>query len=242
MNIASLSSIASYVLLALGLYTMAKRRGIRNPWLAWIPVANLWLLGCISDQYLYLTQGQNKAKRKLMLILAIVSAVLVIAVVIMAVSWFVALIGDVDRVGLDEAKLLEMSQMDEEQLMKAFAELADDIIDGNATFVEDTLGTLMGIACLSLILCVVAVWLAVLEYIAYYHVFLSADPKNAGMFLALSIVLSMFGLGIVMALLVFLCREKDGGMPPRGDEMTPPPPGWIPPQPTVDPWDQSADR
>ena len=40
-----------YVLQSLGLYTIAERRGIRNPWLAWVPVANMWVLGSISDQY-----------------------------------------------------------------------------------------------------------------------------------------------------------------------------------------------
>ena len=41
----SLFSIASYVMTALAMYTIAKRRGLHKPWLAWIPVANVWLLG-----------------------------------------------------------------------------------------------------------------------------------------------------------------------------------------------------
>ena len=62
-----------YVLQAAGLYAIAKRRGIDNPWLAWIPVANYWILGCISDQYQYVVKGQVKNKRKIMLGLAIAS-------------------------------------------------------------------------------------------------------------------------------------------------------------------------
>ena len=42
--------IGAYVLWSLGVYTIAKRRGIRKPWLSWIPVGNLWILGSISDQ------------------------------------------------------------------------------------------------------------------------------------------------------------------------------------------------
>jgi len=38
-------AIGSYVLAALGLYTMAKRRNIENPWVAWIPVAQMYILG-----------------------------------------------------------------------------------------------------------------------------------------------------------------------------------------------------
>ena len=34
-----------YILLSLGLYKLAKNAGIENPWLAWIPIANLYILG-----------------------------------------------------------------------------------------------------------------------------------------------------------------------------------------------------
>ena len=61
----------SYVLHSLGLYAIAKRRCIRNPWLAWIPVGNLWLLGSISDQYQYVAKGNVKNLRKLLLSLSI---------------------------------------------------------------------------------------------------------------------------------------------------------------------------
>ena len=39
--------ITGYVLQALGMYRIAERRGIHRPWLAWIPVANSWVLGSI---------------------------------------------------------------------------------------------------------------------------------------------------------------------------------------------------
>jgi len=68
--------ITSYVLRALGLQTIAKRRGIRHGWLGWIPVADSWLVGCISDQYQYVVKGKNKSKRKILLILKIVMGVL----------------------------------------------------------------------------------------------------------------------------------------------------------------------
>lgn len=44
-------SIASYVLQAIALQSIAKRRGFSKPWLSWIPVANIWLLGAIADEY-----------------------------------------------------------------------------------------------------------------------------------------------------------------------------------------------
>lgn len=69
-------AVAFYVMTSLSLYTIAKRRGIRNPGLAWVPVANQWVMGCISDQYKYVTKGQVKNRRTVMLTLSIVSVAL----------------------------------------------------------------------------------------------------------------------------------------------------------------------
>lgn len=52
-----------YVLTGLGLYAIAARRGIEQPWRAWVPGVNLWLVGCISDQYQAIVVGKQKYKR-----------------------------------------------------------------------------------------------------------------------------------------------------------------------------------
>jgi len=64
-------SITMYVLHGLGLYNIAQRRGIYRPWMAWVPVANMWILGSISDQYQYLSTGKIRSRRKLLLGLTI---------------------------------------------------------------------------------------------------------------------------------------------------------------------------
>lgn len=71
-----LFGIAAYILSSLAIYRISCRRGLKNPWMAWIPVLNFWLLGSISDQYQYLVKGENKSKRKWLLILNILKAVL----------------------------------------------------------------------------------------------------------------------------------------------------------------------
>jgi hypothetical protein len=67
-------TVAAYIFMALGLFGMAQNRGLKNPWLAWIPVANLWLLGCISDQYHYVTRGKECNRRTKLLTLKILEA------------------------------------------------------------------------------------------------------------------------------------------------------------------------
>ena len=78
-----LFGVAAYVLTAYALYTIARRREIRKPWLAWIPVANVWILGSLSDQYQYLVKGQNKTKRKVLLVLNILLVMLTLVVVVL---------------------------------------------------------------------------------------------------------------------------------------------------------------
>jgi hypothetical protein len=44
-------AIVLYVFESIALYSIAKKRGIENPWLAWIPVGNAFLIGKIADYY-----------------------------------------------------------------------------------------------------------------------------------------------------------------------------------------------
>ena len=83
MLVTSIWSIVMYVFHIVGMYTIAKRRMIHNPWLAWIPVANLWILGSISDQYQYMAKGKTTKRRKVLigLMIAMYALVLVIGIV-----------------------------------------------------------------------------------------------------------------------------------------------------------------
>ncbi len=77
--------IASYVLTALAIYTIARRRGLNNPWLAWVPVANCWLLGSLSDQYQYVVKGKNTSRRKWLLGLNILTFLLTAAIAVLGI-------------------------------------------------------------------------------------------------------------------------------------------------------------
>ena len=59
--------VLNYVLYSLSIYKIAKRRGIHHPWLAWLPIGNVWVLGSISDQYQYVAKGNVRNRRKVLL-------------------------------------------------------------------------------------------------------------------------------------------------------------------------------
>lgn len=83
-------SVVSYVLGAVSMYRVAKRRGIYHAWLAWIPVGCNWLLGSISDHYQYVAKQKVTKRRKILLILSLIQLALVclfaVGMVVMALS------------------------------------------------------------------------------------------------------------------------------------------------------------
>lgn len=189
----SVVGIAAYVLSALSLYTIATRRGIKNPWLSWIPVVNCWIVGSLSDQYRYVVKGQVKNKRKTLLILNIISAVvaliLVIAGLVMAVQTATSFFG--------------MSM--------------------TGSWRPEFLDTAMGMVAAALAMAVpilgLRIAIKVVRFMALYDIYTSCSPQNNVVYLVLSII-----IGITEPLFLFLCRDKDEGMPPRKQEPVPPPP------------------
>ena len=71
--VALLVSVIFWIISSLSLQSIARRRGIRNAWLAWVPIGNQWILGSIADQYQHLIQGKITSRRKILLILSLVS-------------------------------------------------------------------------------------------------------------------------------------------------------------------------
>ena len=152
--------IAVYVLTALAFYTVADRRGLKNPWLAWIPVANLWLLGSISDQYRYVVKGEFKSKRKILLVLGIAS--MVVGIEIFGLKTSLAITGISGAMG----------GISEEQM------------------VSQLMGRAIGMVGLFVPMMGIAIAQMVIRYMALYDVYKSMDPSNCVMFLVLSILFS----------------------------------------------------
>ena len=185
-------SIAMYVLQALGMYRIANRRGIPNPWLAWIPVAQMWTLGSISDQYQYVAKGKVKNRRKILLGLQIAMAVCGILIVVMAILFTASAV---------QTELTEMSvNMD----------MGLNIEVSNADIDMGGVGAVIGMVVVYLAMFAIAIVMMVFTYIACYDLFASCHPDNAAMFLVLSIFFN-----VTLPFFIFAVRNKDLGMPPR---------------------------
>ena len=85
---------ARYILYSLGLMGLAKRTGVKNAWLAWIPVANVYVLGATADM-LEEKRGLSHKWSKFLLILTV-------AVAALFTLFFVSLIALVVYIGMME--------------------------------------------------------------------------------------------------------------------------------------------
>ena len=150
-------AIAGYVLRSAGFYSIAKRRGINHAWMSWVPVLNLWVVGCISDQYQYVVKGKTKNKRKWLIGLSIVLAVLyIVFFVLMGITVFNIVSSAADG-------------MTEDQILNA------------------VMGPMLGLFAGMLPLMGMALAVTVVRYVAMYDLYTSCSPQNNVLFLVLSI-------------------------------------------------------
>lgn len=212
-------SIAMYVLQALGLQAIAKRRGIQNAWLAWLPIGNIWVMASIADDFKQKAQGKQ---RKLRYWVTAGSAVTMVLSVVVLVIMFVNVLAPVMNVITyeDLMAIYEMGTGDSVSHMYAPAEealMADIEARMEASMTEETLEKMVSAIVLgtglSLLLAGVAIATAVMEYICIFNVFESCDPQNKVLYLVLSLLLGVQGI------IFFLCREKDLGMAPSAPQL-----------------------
>lgn len=240
----SLLCLVCYVLMSVAVYTIAKRRELKSPWLAWIPVANSWLLGSIADQYRYVTRGENKSKRKVLLVLSALCAVLAVVICAFLVQSFLR----------TAHVVLSGTAYSEDQLMQAAK------------------GPIM--AALNLVLPLLGGTLAyiIVYYLTLWDVYQSLDPMKSTVYLVLSILFvfppvfflfqdpmnsTVYLVLIILfvfppVVFLFFNRYKENGMPPRKE--TQPTPSviperdtWMPqpeqpPQNAQEPWQPVQNR
>lgn len=182
----ALVNLAIYIFTGLGLYTIAKRRGLRNPWLAWVPFANVWLLGCISDHYRHVVRGEVKNRRKVLLGMDIAMSAICVAIVVLCFKMLFDMLG----IGLEN-----LETMDEYMAQKLLSAIS---------------GPVVVMALLSLPLLVIVIVYLVQYLIALHDIYKSCDPSNATLYLVLGIFFSF-----TVPIFLMICRNKDHGMVPQ---------------------------
>ena len=212
-------SAVLYVLQAVGLYTLAQRRGIRYAWLAWVPVGSLWVLASLADDYQARVRGKQR-KMRLWLPLAYGLTLVLLAVTLVGMYQMVQPLLEVipleDWVAYYDSQLAtdsvdHMFDSVQEQTAADFearleAAISEEMSD---QALSDALCMVLGI----LVLSMVAIAVAVLEYWCLFDLYASCNPATKLLYLILTV---LFG---VQAVIIFFSRKQDLGM--------------IPPNPTL---------
>lgn len=191
------AGILTYVLSGWALYVIAKRRGLEKPWLAWIPVANAWALGAVSDHYRWQVKGQTKNRRKWLLILRIADYVVAVFWIVVALCAYLYLILVVWGGYMDAA--------------------GGYYYDYEATASSTGVGLLAVLAVFLLLAIpalVISVAYSVFYWIAIWDVLHSCEGKHPRLFFWVGLIGSILVFSGLELVFLFACMERDEGMIP----------------------------
>lgn len=195
-----LISVATFILMALSLFTIARRRFLRSAWLAWIPFTQFWVLGRIADDYQWTARYRNKKKRIVLLVLNIIQ----LAALLLLVLGFYRIISVCISEGVtDEEKFTTMLSYIQSEMGDPYHE--------RAAWAQKMFGVLTRntnlIIFSTVVMVATAVTHVVFYYMALYDLYRSCDPDNATVFLVFSIL-----FGITIPIFMMICRKQDKGL------------------------------
>ncbi len=155
--------LASYIMNAVALSRLASRRGIKRPWLAWIPVGTDWIIGSIVDEY----DERNGIKRKWRVVLLVLLILVLVCAGAYFVGYFYIVFTTFSKIGVNAA--LGMS-------------ILKDMI----------VGLIICYAAL-IVLVMVGTALNAVRTICFYKIFESTVPKRAVAYLLLMLIVPLAG-------------------------------------------------
>jgi len=91
----------SYIGMGLGGFRMARKIGMTNPWMFWIPLANAYAMGNLADQQTSLCEGRSTTFRKKMLAwnIVIICAALLFVIAMIPILVVATVHGTMDENG-----------------------------------------------------------------------------------------------------------------------------------------------
>lgn len=160
--VSAVIGIAIYLLESISVYKMAKSAQIKNPWLAFIPVANGWVYGTLAEKY----KKKNGTKSaRFGIILPVLEGIVLIEAIALTIFTVIS-IKEITGYALDAVNT--SSEMAPEQFM-----------------------SLIPVIILYFALMAVAFAYAVVFFIALWRVYSSFDKSNATLYIVLSVVFTI---------------------------------------------------
>lgn len=160
--VSAVIGIAIYLLESISVYKMAKSAEIKNPWLAFIPVANDWVFGTLAEKY----KKKNGTKSaRFGIILPVLEGIVLIETIALTIFTVIS-IKEITGYALDAVNT--SSEMAPEQFM-----------------------SLIPVIILYFALMAVAFAYIIVFYVALWRIYSSFDKPNATLYIVLSVVFTI---------------------------------------------------
>lgn len=160
--VSAVIGIAIYLLESISVYKMAKSAEIKNPWLAFIPVANDWVFGTLAEKY----KKKNGTKSaRFGIILPVLEGIVLIEAIALTIFTVISI--------------------------KEITGYALDAVNTSTEMVPEQFMSLIPVIILYFALMAVAIAYAVVFFIALWRVYYSFDKANATLYIVLSVLFAI---------------------------------------------------
>lgn len=160
--VSAVIGIAIYLLESISVYKMAKSAEIKNPWLAFVPVANDWVFGKLAEKY----KKKNGTKSaRFGIILPVLEGIVLIESIALTIFTVIS--------------------------VKEITGYALDAVNTSAEMAPEQFMSLIPVIILYFALIAVAIAYAVVFFIALWRVYSSFDKSNATLYIVLSVIFTI---------------------------------------------------
>ena len=160
--VSAVIGIAIYLLESISVYKMAKSAEIKNPWLAFVPVANDWVFGTLAEKY----KKKNGTKSaRFGIILPVLEGIVLIESIALTIFTVIS--------------------------VKEITGYALDAVNTSTEMVPEQFMSLIPVIILYFALMAVAIAYAVVFFIALWRVYSSFDKSNATLYIVLSVIFTI---------------------------------------------------
>ena len=160
--VSAVIGIAIYLLESISVYKMAKSAEIKNPWLAFVPVANDWVFGTLAEKY----KKKNGTKSaRFGIILPVLEGIVLIEAIALTIFTVIS--------------------------VKEITGYALDAVNTSAEMAPEQFMSLIPVIILYFALIAVAIAYAVVFFIALWRVYSSFDKSNATLYIVLSVIFTI---------------------------------------------------
>lgn len=160
--VSAVIGLAIYLLESISVYKMAKSAEIKNPWLAFVPVANDWVFGTLAEKY----KKKNGTKSaRFGIILPVLEGIVLIEAIALTIFTVIS--------------------------VKEITGYALDAVNTSAEMAPEQFMSLIPVIILYFALIAVEISYAVVFFIALWRVYSSFDKSNATLYIVLSVIFTI---------------------------------------------------